>query len=266
MDRTVAGGIHGDGAPTNKIDGLFTISWSSQTAVGPTIKTKLIFTVVRKSDMEDGTLEKLFDYLAWAMNALLENRYPARDWLGNPHPKAGQTINEDGYNLACNQLRGDWEFYTQVLNFPRWDSEPNMCFVCDASNSVLDLLWTNGSAGAGWRPTIRTHEQYVAMLALLGKLLPALFKIRALRLEGVMIDILHALDQGVSCHVVANIFIEVSLVSLLGFFRPLSYYCLGVFHDSARGPQASPVWKQPVGSNQASLANSLKPPPPTKLA
>jgi hypothetical protein len=45
----------------------------------------------QKSDIKDGALLKLFDYLAWAMNALLMGRYPERDWgrgimqmLGNP--------------------------------------------------------------------------------------------------------------------------------------------------------------------------------------
>ena len=40
-------------------------------------------------------------------------------------------------------------------------------------------------------------------------LIIAEFKIITLRLEGVMIDILHALDLGVASHVCANIFVEV---------------------------------------------------------
>jgi hypothetical protein len=59
---------------------------------------------------------------------------------------------------------------------------------------------------------------YLAMILLQGKLLPALFKIIALRNEGVMIDVLHAVDQGVACHVVANIFIEVFVGIAVGFY------------------------------------------------
>ena len=46
--RSLAITIHGDGAPTTKADGLFTISWSSLHASGSTRHTKNIFTVVRK--------------------------------------------------------------------------------------------------------------------------------------------------------------------------------------------------------------------------
>ena len=37
-EKTIPGGIRADGAPTTKVDGLFTINWASQMAEGPTIK------------------------------------------------------------------------------------------------------------------------------------------------------------------------------------------------------------------------------------
>ena len=39
--------VHADGAPTNKADGISTINWGSQTAEGPTIEKKLVFTCVK---------------------------------------------------------------------------------------------------------------------------------------------------------------------------------------------------------------------------
>ena len=38
---------------------------------------------------------------------------------------------------------------------------------------------------------------------------PAIFKIPGMRIENVMLDVLHAVDLGLACHVLANIFIEV---------------------------------------------------------
>ena len=208
-DNTIPLGFHGDKAPTSKNDGLFTISWSSQTVIGETRATKLIFTVVKGTDLKDGTLARLFDYFAWAMNALMVGKIPEKDHRGRKLKNAGMPIKTKSINFACNQLRGDWEFYTSVLNFPRWDSEPGMCWICNASNSIEHLLWTNGRPDAGWRPGIRTHDEYITECLACGGIISEVFKILALRSEGVMIDVLHALDQGVTCHVVANVFLEV---------------------------------------------------------
>ena len=210
---TLPGRIHADGAPTTKVDSIFTINWCSQVAEGPTIGKKLIFTCVKKSDMVDGTLERLWDYFAWAMNALLEGKVPQTDHRGRRLANAGQPLKTKGWTMACNQVAGDWEFYANDLHLNRWDSEPNMCFVCGASNSIANLMWTNGTCGAGWRHTYKTHESYCAEMAAAGKTLSHIFKIYTLRLEGVMIDILHAVDQGVAIHVIANVFMEVRIVS-----------------------------------------------------
>jgi hypothetical protein len=56
---------------------------------------------------------------------------------------------------------------------------------------------------------MRSHEQYVAKLLADGETLPAVFQIKTLRLEGVMGDVLHALDQGVATHVVGNVMVWV---------------------------------------------------------
>jgi hypothetical protein len=71
-----------------------------------------------------------------------------------------------------------------------------MCWLCNASPTIGPLVWTDGLATAGWRATMRSHEQYVAKLLADGVALSAVFKIKTLRLEGVMGDVLHALDKG----------------------------------------------------------------------
>ena len=39
--------------------------------------------------------------------------------------------------------------------------------------------------------------------------MPDVFKIKGMRLEGIMIDTLHAVDQGLASHVIANVFVEI---------------------------------------------------------
>ena len=91
-----------------------------------------------------------------------------------------------------------------------------MCWICNASNSVEALLWTMTRLGAGWRDTVRTHESYLAELAAAGKVVPALFKILSLRLEGIMCDILHAVDQGLASHLIANVLVEILGLNVWG--------------------------------------------------
>ena len=50
--------MHGDGAPTNKVESLFTISWSSATGHGNTKDTRFVFAVAEKSDLVELILEK----------------------------------------------------------------------------------------------------------------------------------------------------------------------------------------------------------------
>ena len=61
---------------------------------------------------------------------------------------------------------------------------------------------------AGWRPTRRTHESYVAELIAKGKMLPILFAILGFRLELIMVDVLHCVDLGVACHILGNGFLN----------------------------------------------------------
>ena len=187
--------------------GLFTIAWNSLTSSGTTTDTRNVFAAIRKSDLADGTLEACWDYLAWALNGLLEGKVPERDVRGRRHARAGRAV---GWRAATVQVRGDWEFYASCLGLARWDGVPHMCFACGAEQgdgADPDLVWT-GSA-RGWTRTIKTHESWLEELAALGRVAPVLFSVRGLRLEGVMIDVLHALDQGCTSHLIGNVWFEI---------------------------------------------------------
>ena len=41
--------VHGDGAPTSKTDGLFTIQWSTDTVEGTTLEKTHVYTVLPKA-------------------------------------------------------------------------------------------------------------------------------------------------------------------------------------------------------------------------
>ena len=91
-ENSFALGMHGDGAATTNTEGLFTISWNSLHGRGTTAETKFVFACIKKSEMVPGTLEKIFDRLAWSMNALCEGVLPPRDWKGKPIKHAGRKL------------------------------------------------------------------------------------------------------------------------------------------------------------------------------
>ena len=93
-----------------------------------------------------------------------------------------------------------------------------MCWLCQASSTLPDLLFSNFSPDAGWRGTRWSHEAYLDYLRAAALTVPVLLTaIIGFRLECVMVDTLHAVDQGVACHIIANV------IWLLVFMRN----CLG---------------------------------------
>ena len=204
--KDAALGLHGDGAPTTKTEGLFTISWNSAHATGNTSQTRNVYAMLPKTAVDDGTLLAVWDYLAWACNALLAGRIPPRDHNGKGHPEGGRKIAK-GWRFAMVQVRGDWEFYSEVLKLPRWDAVPSVCWMCyvkQGEGLPNNQLWTTVEDG-GWRsaPTI-SHEQFLAHLRTANLEAHPVSNIVCLRIEGVMTDVLHILDQGCTWHVICN--------------------------------------------------------------
>ena len=68
----------------------------------------------QKSEAGTEALQMVFKRLAWSMNALFAGRIPSSDWLGRKHPEAGREL-AGGYRAAVMHLKGDWEFFNQVM-------------------------------------------------------------------------------------------------------------------------------------------------------
>ena len=84
-----------------------------------------------------------------------------------------------------------------------------MCPFCRASNVHEARLWYEVGPDAAWRHTIWSHETYMAHLSFNLLPVPSFFLpwhgIIGLRLENVMVDILHTLDLGVTSSIVGSV-------------------------------------------------------------
>jgi hypothetical protein len=200
-------GFHGDGGGFNKQDSLYTLSWNSLLCSGATLQTKFLFTVVRKTDMVADTMDKLIEAFAWSMNVCLSGQTPLQSWQQHPLEGGGQDL-AFGYRFALAQLRGDWEWYTQLFYFPQWNAAERMCPFCRASATNRAHSWTDFGPDAWWRDTVWEHEDYIAYLRATGRALPVMFRpgvgVIGLRLSCVTVDILHTIDQGVGSHIIGN--------------------------------------------------------------
>ena len=206
LSKTIPLGFYGDAGSFSHQDSLYVFTWNSMLGGGQTMSKKFLITCLKKSDIGPGTLDAIFKVIAWSFNALLTGIWPEVDWKGQPIE--GGSYLAGGLRGCLTQVRGDWEFYTSIFAFPRWNQATNMCWLCQAS-SRGPLRFTNFADDAAWRATRRTHESYVAELQAAGKPLPVLFvEVIGLRLESVMIDVLHTCDQGVASHIIGNIFEE----------------------------------------------------------
>ena len=209
LGKCVPLGVHGDGGGFNKQDQLMVLTFNSLVGEGVTKQTRFLITLVKKSKMleDNSTLNAIFGIIAWSMNSLSSGQFPTTGPSGELLEGGGGLLAE-GWSGTCLQIRGDWAFYSSAFGLPHWRSDENCCWLCRASNNTPNLFWTDFNPSAGWRSALWSHEGYIAHLESQGKCAPEIFEIVGLRLDMVVPDVLHAIDLGVSAHIVANIFWE----------------------------------------------------------
>ena len=61
-------------------DSLLVFSWIGLLARGKTRTKRFLFTALRKHDYLPQILDAAFKIFAWSVNALLEGRFPTRNW------------------------------------------------------------------------------------------------------------------------------------------------------------------------------------------
>ena len=203
-DQAIPIGMHGDGGAFSKTDSLYTISWNSLLGAGSTIQKRFLFTIVRKSEMVPETLDRIFHIMSWSFNALLAGKTPVKDHDGYNTIGGGEVLAHGLRGVLC-QIRGDWQFYQEVFKFPAWNGALEMCWLCRASSTIPGLAFIDFGNTAGWRATPWSHEAYMEKKRGEGFVPVLLASVLGLRLECVMIDILHTVDLGIGAHIIGNI-------------------------------------------------------------
>ena len=208
LHHTLPIGLHGDAGAFTKHDSLMVISWNGILANDVHGKVKrLVFTFVRKRDYTPQTLDRIWEIFAWSVNQMARGEYALKDWDGRGMPPRMDRRLAGPFTGVLTHVRGDWQFYVEVFKFPQWNGALRMCWRCRASSTIKALAFTDCREQAGWHDTRFADRSYRAHMEALSLPLPVLLAlVVGLTLSCITIDCLHALDLGVSSHIIANTF------------------------------------------------------------
>jgi hypothetical protein len=182
---TIPLGFHGDAGAFTDRSSLLVLSWNSLLAsrTSSVRGRRFVFTYILKEQYSKQTLAEIMRIFSWSMNVLLEGLTPSQDWLLRPLHGGGSTL-AAGWRACLCHLRGDWAWYCEVFDHPKWNENERMCWLCLASSIIFGLLFTNCTDRAGWRATHLTHESWLELLRAEGNELPTSFAdVVGLRLE-----------------------------------------------------------------------------------
>ena len=99
------------------------------------------------------------------------------------------------YGATLCQIRGDWAFYAAVFKFLAWSGAVSMRWQCRASSTIARLAFPDFAQNAGWWSTRWTHEEYMEHRRDANLFAPILLACCiGLRLDCIMVDVLHAVD------------------------------------------------------------------------
>ena len=94
--KTIPLGLHGDAGSFSKQESVYLLTWNSLLGTGTTVARRFVFTVVKKSQLTEGTVDESLNLFAWSANALLTCKHPTNNWMTPPRP----TMDRGGQHLA----------------------------------------------------------------------------------------------------------------------------------------------------------------------
>ena len=156
------------------------------------------FTVLPKLYCSSGTFDFVLQLMGWSLTHLLKGEFPRVRHDGSEF-EPGFSKNHAGQPLGIQavvvEMKGDWEFFSDVLHLPRWNNTEGICCFCRATKAHL----TQSDLQACWRqPEMRlNHSELVQRLSATRQLSP-IWQFPFFKQVCLKLDWLHVADQGVT--------------------------------------------------------------------
>ena len=212
-------GMHGDGGQMHGGECITAMSWGGLVRKGSTADTRLLFMVLKDSEMLEGkvTSQKALEVFVWSLTALARGVHPEADHTGRPfgpahHPERaalagkelapvrtpGASTFEGKLCGAWCEIRGDWPYLAAALglkyNFNGKDGR--LCHLCDASKDGPNAIGEHFADSSALRGTLvgPFHHGPGAWVATTP--ISPLTKAPGFSIWRCMFDLMHTLDLG----------------------------------------------------------------------
>jgi hypothetical protein len=213
--------LHGDAVPVFKGKSLYVLSACFVLGSGSSIDVKMLMTCYwshmkkTKALMTWTATQKIRcgRYAQWDMETLLSGTHPVLDATGQPWPVGSVESKAQGKPLAGGFffvpwiIKGDLEYYANVLGLEHWGRALHPCMFCKVDRG--DWPWTDhrllGHPNLQW-----TEAEWRANHPNVHRL----FSILAMGLWSIQLDIMHTVSLGVAQHIAGNILYEIIYVVL----------------------------------------------------
>ena len=198
-------GLHCDAVPYTKTKSILAASLNVVSAPSDRVRSRRqpLFLLRKARLCNCGcqgfcTMQDLFGVIAWSMSFLKSGVWPTCRHDGTPwsaHDRKTRMTAGALPRAALLQIRGDWEFFTQMLRFRSINSD-QFCWLCQATKSPGDRCFKCMDPTAGHRLTLITNESYFQACIQEAAEPSALFRSPGTGLHHVAIDSMHAGDLG----------------------------------------------------------------------
>ena len=85
-------------------------------------------------------MDFVLELFGWSLKQMMLGKFPLVMHNGEPFADkyrqslAGKPI---GVQAILVELKGDWEFFADILHLPRWNNTEGLCFLCRATKAHL---------------------------------------------------------------------------------------------------------------------------------
>ena len=207
--------IHGDEVAYSKRSKGLVLSCTSDVSRACTLdKSLLILFLPADVCIKDITVDEVLSVLPWSFDCLMRGEFPTHDHLGRPFgPSDGWRFKMRRRRLmghwrgAFSHVRNDLEWGASIFKYNHYRMN-KCCHFCGATKDDPQTVYTDCRDCAGWRPTLVSHEQYIAATELGER--SAICRIGGWRLERNLTDVMHGLHLGNCGHLVGNVLWELA--------------------------------------------------------
>ncbi len=132
-------GIWGDGVPVNydRTESVEVVSMNFPGQVGKWKPLRLPVTAVSRKQFTENTWHDIMEVVAWslrlcAVGRWAHGRHDDEGWWPSDASRARKSSKEQalGIRAALVELRGDWKFFGETFNFPKWNTASGICWRC----------------------------------------------------------------------------------------------------------------------------------------